>query len=244
VARFDTAGAIVNAVASEVGLTPATNPFVSTDPAFQQLCNILSSAGRELFAMNEWQVLNKKYTVTTQVGDSGNYTLPADYGYIIDQTGWNPTNRLPLGGPLTPQNWEYLVSTGLATSTIYVSFKLDQGQFQILPQPPPVGQTITFEYVSRWWVAVTAAPTVPAQDTVQLSTDVVLYEPILIQKLLKLRFLEAKGFDTTSAANQFINMFNSFTGKDEAAQTLNMSRMRVFPYLGWRNIPETNYGLP
>jgi hypothetical protein len=243
-ARFDTAKSIVNAVAAEVGLTPVVDPFVSTDPAFTQLCAILTSAGRELFAMNEWQALNKNYTVVTANGDSGNYNLPADFGYIIDQTGWDPTNRLPLGGPVTPQNWAYLVNTGLSTSTIYVTFKLDQMQFQILPQPPPVGQTLTFQYVSRWWVAVTAAPTVPAQDSVLLSTDVVLYEPILIQKLLKLRFLEAKGFDTTSAANQFINMFNSFTGKDQAAQTMNMARMRVFPYLGWRNIPETNYGLP
>jgi len=63
-------------------------------------------------------------------------------------------------------------------------------------------------------------------------------------KFLKLRFLEAKGFDTTAAAGQFLNMFNSFTDKDVSAQTLNMSRARVFPYLGWRNIPETNYGLP
>jgi hypothetical protein len=117
-------------LASEVGLTPATNPFVSTDPAFQQLCNILSSAGRELFAMNEWQVLNKKYTVTTQVGDSGNYTLPADYGYIIDQTGWNPTNRLPSGGHLLPKTgstWSarglQLARSMLASSSIRVNFR-------------------------------------------------------------------------------------------------------------------------
>lgn len=244
--RFDTAQNIINAAANESGLTAAStfDPFTSSDPAFVQLVQLLTSAGRELYGMHEWNTLNKTYSLTTHSVDSGNYDLPTDFGYMIDQTGWNPTNRLPLGGPLTPQNWEYLVSTGLAANTIYVSFKINQGQFQILPQPPPEGEVITFEYISRNWVAVTAAPTVPAQDNVRIATDVVLYEPILIVKFLKLRFLEAKGFDTTAAAGQFLNMFNSYTDKDVSAQTLNMARMRVFPYLGWRNIPETNYGLP
>jgi hypothetical protein len=244
--RFDTAANIVNAAANECGLVAASgfNPFTSVDPAFVQLCALLTSAGRELYGMHEWNMLNKTFSLTMHSVDSGLYPLPADFGYMIDQTGWNPTNRLPLGGPLTPQNWEYLVSTGLAKSTIYVSFKINQGQFQVLPQPPQEGSVVTFEYVSRYWVAVTGAPTTPAQDQVLVATDVVLFEPILIVKMLKLRFLEAKGFDTNAAANQFINVFNQYTDKDVSAQTLNMARNRVFPYLGWRNIPETNYGLP
>lgn len=242
--RFDTAKNIINAAAAESGLTPVLDPFASTDPAFTQLVQLLTSTGRELYGMHEWNMLNKKFSKTMLSTDTGLYDLPADFGYIIEQTGWNPTNKLPLGGPLTPQNWEYLINTGLANNTIYVSFKINQGQFQVLPQPPPNNSIVSFEYVSRWWVAVTAAPTVPAQDSVLLATDVVLFEPILIVKFLKLRFLEAKGFDTTAAAGQFLNMFNSYTDKDVSAQTLNMSRSRVFPYLGWRNIPETNYGLP
>lgn len=245
-ARYDTAQAVINAAANECGLaTPASfNPFTSNDAAYVQLVALMTQAGRELYGMHEWNILQKNFSQTMLSTDSGSYNLPADFGYMIDQTGWNPTNRLPLGGPLTPQNWEYLVSTGLAKSTIYVSFKISQGLFQVLPQPPPNNSVITFEYISRWWAAVTGAPTTPAQDFVQLATDVVLFEPILISKLLKLRFLEAKGFDTSAAAQQFINVFNQYTDKDVSAQTLNMARNRVFPYLGWRNIPETNYGLP
>lgn len=244
--RFDIAQNIINLAASEVGLSaPAANdPFLSADPSFIQLCNLLTSAGRELYGMHEWQALTKINSITTHSVDSGKYDLPADFGYFIEQTGWNPTNRLPLGGPMTPQNWEYLVSTGLATNTIYITFRLVDMQFWILPQPPPEGQLITFEYISRYWVANTLLPTIPAKDSVTAATDVVLFEPVLITKMLKLRFLEAKGFDVTAAAQQFQTAFNGFTGKDVASQTLNMARMRVFPYLGWRNIPETNYGLP
>lgn len=243
---FKTAQQVINQVANEVGLAapPTFDPTVSADPAFVQLTALCTSAGQELYGMHEWQTLQKTFQITTHAIDTGIYPLPPDFGYIIDQTGWNPTNRLPLGGPLTPQNWEYIVRSGLGTNTVYVSFKISQNQFQTLPVPPQEGGIITFEYISRWWVAVTGAPTTPAQDSVLLATDVLLFEPILIEKFLKLRFLEAKGFDTTAAAQQFMNTFNQYTGKDVASQTLNMARMRVFPYLGWRNIPETNYGLP
>lgn len=247
-ARFDTAGEIVNSAAVECGLTAVSDPFISTDPAFVQLCGLLTNAGREMLALHQWNRFVQVHTITTNVPpDTGNYDLPADFGYMIDQTGWTPTNAgtgLPLGGPLSEQDWAYLVNTNLASSTIFVSFKQSQGQFQVLPQPPPDNIEIVFSYISRYWVAVTAAPTVAVKDKVTLSSDVVLYEPILIVKFLKLRFLEAKGFDTTSAAGQFNTVFMQWTGNDTSSPVLNAARMRLFPYLGWRNIPETNYGLP
>lgn len=247
-ARYDTAGEIVNAAAVECGLTAVSDPFASSDPAMVQLCTMLTNVGRELLGLHQWNRFVKVHSITTAVPpDDGNYDLPDDFAWIIDQTGWTPTNAglgLPLGGPLSEQDWAYLVNTNLASSTIYVSFKQSQGQFQVLPQPPPDGIEITFSYISRWWVAETATPTVAEKDKVEASTDVVLFEPILITKFLKLRFLEAKGFDTTAASTQFHSVFMQWTGKDASAPVLNMARMRLFPYLGWRNIPETNYGLP
>lgn len=243
--RYDTAANVINLAASECGLTAVADPYTSLDPAFIQLKNLLTQAGREMIALHDWQRLIKTHTITTVVPpDTGDYDLPADFGRMIDQTGWTPTNRLPLGGPLSPQDWTYLVNTNLASSTVYVSFRQAQGQFKVLPQPPPTGIVMNFEYISRYWVATAAAPTVLAKDAPTAADDVILYEPILITKFLKLRFLEAKGFDTVAASKQFEVAFMQWTGNDISAPTLSMARLRVFPYLNWRNVPETNYGLP
>lgn len=247
--RFDTAANIINQAASECGLTAVSDPFASQDAAFVQLRNILTSAGQELLGAHEWQKLIKKktYTFGTDVPippSTNQFELPDDFAWIIDQTGWTPTNLgmgLPLGGPLTPQDWTYLVATNLANSTIYVSIRQAQGALWVLPDPPPTGTEITFEYVMRNWAETAAG--VP-QDSVSASDDVVLYEPILIKKFLKLRYLEAKGFDTTAALTQFANSFMQWTGKDLTAPVLSMARNRVFPYLSWRNVPQTNFGLP
>jgi hypothetical protein len=246
-ARYDTAADIINGAAGECGLTAVPDPYASSDPAFIQLCGILKTSGLEMLSLYQWQKMVKEHSITTVVPpDDGNYDLPEDFGYMIDQTGWSPMSAgtgLPLGGPLSEQDWAYLVNTNLASSTIYVSFKISEGQFQVLPQPPPDGIEINFRYISRYWVAV-AGSTTGTKFAPTQTDDIILFEPILMIKFLKLRYLEAKGFDTTAAVGQFLTMFQAWTGKDVSAPVLNMARSRYFPYLGYRNIPETNYGLP
>ncbi len=243
--RYDTAAQIVNDAATECGLVAVSDPWASSDPAFVQLRNILTSAGRELLGLHEWQQFIKDYTFNTTPPDSGTneYDLPDDFGYMFDQTNWSPTTRFPLGGPLSPQDWSYLVNTNLASSTVYVSFRIVEGVIALLPDPPPDDTDIYFQYASRYWVAA-AATTVGTKDRAEAADEVILFEPILIVKFLKLRFLEAKGFDTTAALGQFNSVFMQWTGKNVSAPVLSLARFRVFPYLGYRNIPETNYGLP
>ena len=244
-ARFETVTQAIKQAGLESGLLNIpTDPYSSTDPAIQQLVGLATSCGRELLQMREWQKLIVSYSLTTQIGDTGFYNLPVDYDRHIDQTDWNPSNRLPLGGPLTAQDYTYLLATNLASSTIYISFREKDGQFVVLPQPPPVGQTLTFEYISRYWVATSAAPTILAKDAPTQADDIVLYDPILFQKFLKLRFLEAKKFDTTAASQQFENALMSRGGQDKSAPVLSAARARGFPYLDDRNVPETGYGLP
>lgn len=243
-ARYETSQQCITQAALECGLIASSNAYTNTDQAITQMVGILNSCGRELVGMREWQRLIVSYSLTVVGGDTGFYNLPADYGRHIDQTDWNPSNRLPLGGPLTAQDYTYLLATNLASSTIYISFREKDGQFVILPQPPPVGQVITFEYNSRYWVCAAVAPTTLAKDAPTAPDDILMFEPVLIQKLLKLRFLEAKKFDTTAASQQFNNALMAWGGMDKSAPVLSAARSRGFPYIDDRNVPETNYGLP
>lgn len=237
-AKYDTAGAIINLAASEVGLTPVASPIGSTDPAFLQLTQLLTSAGRELLALHNWQRLTKEATFTTTT--AAEYDLPSDFGYMIDQSHWDRSNSLPLAGPLSAQDWQYLLGSDSAASSIYVSFRVAEGVLKILPDPAPAGVDVAYEYVSRNWVVENNGTTF--KDLVENDSDVVLYESSVIVKFLKLRFLEAKGFDTTAATNQFGSVFMQWTGKDISAPVLNMARRSSFPYLSERNIPDTGFG--
>ena len=244
-ARFESANTILNRTALEVGLLTVTDPVSSTDEAYRQLRGLLDGAGQEMVELHPWQVLTDVFEFTTSVPpDTGTYDLPEDFAYMIDQTGWDKSNRVAIGGPLSAQDWSYLDGRDLVSQSIYASFRLVDNKFDLYPQPPPDGLQIRFEYIKRNWVV--EADKTTFRDTIGQGSDIVLYEPILIIKFLKVKFLQAKGMDALPAINEFERMMDSRTGKDTGASILSASNnSRGFPYLHpYYNTGDTGYGAP
>ena len=242
--RYATANDVINRAAVEIGLNADVDPVSSKDEAYVQLKYLLDSAGQELVQLNNWQMMTRDFSLTTTKLDTGSYDLPSDFSHMIDQTGWDRTNAAPVGGPLSDQDWAYLAGSDLTSQTIYVKFQLDGGKLQLYPQPPPAGLEISFKYMSRTWVAE-QVNTDNRFTTVQTGSDIILYEPILIVKFLKVKMLEAKGFDASSARLEFENMLDSTTGKDVGAPILSAGRnSRNYPYITpYRNTGDTGIGL-
>lgn len=242
-ARFKSINDICNQVAVEIGVPKTADVFATSDATFIQLTTLASACGYELLQDENWEGLVRTHEFTTENGDSGKYDLPDDFGYMINQTHWDRTNNVMVGGPLTAQEWTYLLGRDLVSQTIYATFRERENQFWLFPQPPPVGLEIAFEYVSRNWVVVKGEAGV-FSDMVQNPSDVVLYEAFLFERLLKMRFLESRGFDTTAAAASYMKAMDAWTGKDKGAPMLNAGRTYGgVPYLdGFRNTPDTNFG--
>ena len=243
-ARQETANTIINRAALEVGLSTVSDPVADADKSFIQLTGLLTAAGQELVELHQWQVLRQEIEFTTAVpSDDGIYTLPTDFSYMIDQSGWDQTNKAPVTGPLSPQDWSYLVGRDLVSQTIYSSFRIVENKLELFPQPPADGIVFRFEYISRYWIQQ-AGENSPDEDTIQIGTDVVLFEPILVIKFLKVKFLEAKGFDSSAARLEFETIFQSRTGKDVGAPILSAAASsRSFPYLNpYRNVGDQGFG--
>tara|TARA_R110000737_G_scaffold60697_2_gene87506 strand:- start:2428 stop:3168 length:741 start_codon:yes stop_codon:yes gene_type:complete len=238
-----TAAHIINRVASEVGLATTSDPYASTEDHFVQMTYLLQTCGEELCLAYPWEFLTESHQITTVAAtDTGDYALPADFQYMIAQTGWEHANNVPLGGPLTPQDWTYLVGRDLSSSTIYASFRLREGQFSVFPQPPPDGLDINFEYQRRTWVSSVSSGLDVADIVV--STDVPYFDRTLISRMLKVKFLESKGFDTTKAQDDFNQIYGFITGKDKSAEIVNAGgRGGSVPYLNsYRNVGDTGFG--
>ena len=241
-ARLSTAEDIINKTAVSVGLNSTADPVGSNEDTYIQLRQLLDDAGQEMVEIFPTQTLVQSYQVTTSSTDSGEYMLPDDYSYMIDQTGWEHTNRVSLGGPLSPQDWTYLKGRDLVSQSIYASFRLQDNLFTILPNDPvPEALDINFEYISRNWVREAGGI---RRDTIGANTDTVLFEPILIRKFLKCKWLDSKGFDASSAKHEFDTLLNSRMGKDTGAPILSASQnQRGFPYLSTLgNTPDSGYG--
>jgi len=241
-AYYEDVSSIINGAAVECGLEPAVDVLASSNVAFTQLRYLLDAAGQELIRMADWQELVSLYELTTSALDTGEYALPSDFDHMINQTGWDFTNQNPLSGPASPQMWQYLKARDYISGSMFVIFRLKKQKFNILPDNPvPGGIDIKFEYIRNTWCSNSAGNQFFTK--VQQTSDLVLYPPILIKKLLKVKFLEAKGFDSEKARDDFALMFDATTGQDKGAPVLNAGVLRGYPYLdGYRNVPYTGYG--
>ena len=236
---------ILNRVAAEVGIAPIADPFASQDPFFLQLKYLLNTAGEELMQAYPWELLIRSHQIVTVLGDSGAYDMPADFGYILNQTEWDRSNNIAMGGPLSAQEWTYLKGRDLASNTLYASFRIAQGKFNVFPSSPAAGLDLNFEYMSINWVQVgdsdPAAPTYKSEVT--LGSDIPLFDKTLITRAVKVKYLESAGFDTTKAQGDYNQIFSFLTGTDKGAPILNAGRRGGrYPYLNSYNTPDTGFG--
>lgn len=240
----ENANEILNRVAAEVGLEPVADPWASTDQHFGQMRYLLQTAGEELTLAHVWEWQTRSHNIVTGVLETGNYPLPDDFLQMIDQTGWERSENVPLFGPLSAQDWTYLLGRDLVSHTIYASFRIKEGQFSIFPQPPPSGLDINFEYQTKNWIS-DGQPTPTYSDKVLSGDETILFDRTLITRYLKLKWLEAKGFDTNKPQDDFNVVFTSLTGKDKGAEIISAGRnARQFPYLDSRyNTKDSGYGL-
>ncbi len=238
-----TANDILNRVAAEVGLEPVSDPYGSAQPEFKQMTYLLNICGEELSQLYPWEFLMREHQILTQDTDSGDYPLPDDFLYMINQTGWERAENVPLFGPLSPQDWQYLLGRDLVSHTIYASFRIQQGAFTIFPQPPPAGLDIHFEYINRCWVIDSTQPDT-CIDRVKTGSDTPLFDRTLISRMLKVKFLDAKGLDSTKAQADANQAFQMLTSHDKGASILTAGRTRRgYPYLdGFNSVPDTGYG--
>lgn len=255
--EFGTVAEIINDAAVEVGLggtatTSYSDPFSSTDPNVTQLCVMLKSAGREMVKARNWNYLRRECLITTVAGVS-NYALPSDFLNMIDQTGWVRTTRLPMAGPVSPQEWQYLKAR-LVGVTLTILFRPINRTIQIFPDGvnAPGGLVLAFEYQSSNWVgndpAVTGGVTTnavlafPAADAPSAATEVVWFDKWMMSRLLKLRFMEDKGLPTASADRAFQRAFDMASSDDVQGPILNLAKQNFGQLMGERNVPYTGFG--
>jgi len=233
-----TANDLLNRVALEVGLDQEADPWASTEKEFVKMQALLNVAGEELSQNYPWEFLVKEHIITTVAADQ-EYDLPSDFLYMVNQTGWERTQSNPLSGPLSPQDWQYLAGRDLVSSSIYTSFRINEGVFKVYPDPIPANLEITFEYVSRNWV-LDGSTGNTYKDSVTQGSDTPQFDRLLLSRFLKVKWLEQAGFDSSKAQSDLNQSFSLLQSRDKGSSILNTGRGgRSFPYL---TAPDTGFG--
>ena len=146
---YDTAGQITPDAATLCGLSPPTNPFTLTDPLFLQSVSLLKSAGRDMVRDFEWPQLRVRYNFAT-TPSVAEYAMPEDFDRWVNETQWNTSSRLPLGGPVPPNGWELLQVFNVVGA--FQLFFFTRGDRLIVAPTLPSPNTIPRSPVREWVV--------------------------------------------------------------------------------------------
>lgn len=237
-ARFESASELITTAAVEVGLPPVQSPFSSTDPIYQQLIKLLNVCGRELALMPSWNMQFREGTLTVVAGQT-EYDLPTDFLSVVDSTMYDNASGF-YGRNVTPQGW--VAWTKEEPSLLWpVVFRVARRKI-IIPDSVPAGTVLSYEYRSRAWVVSGTSQDV-YKDKVDAGGDVVLFEPVLMTRMLVFKFLRAKGFESSGAFAEFTTVLDMVKSSDRPAATHDLS---CTPFgrklLGIDNVPDTGFG--
>lgn len=235
--RYLTVEEMVTQTMQAMGLPAPTTIVGSADKTALQLLALANELGIELIGDGKWQAFYREYHITTAIGVD-TYPLPEDLDGFIADSQWNRTTRLPAIGPLEEYEWQMLKARQLAGTTFTMLFRISEGNIVFYEVPSTV-QDIYMSYTGKGWVRSAA---LAYQDNILADDDSILYDPTLFKMGLKLKWREAKGFDTSAAAKRFYDMLAKAKAKDKPGRTLSLVSTADYPYLGVINIPDTNYG--
>jgi hypothetical protein len=233
-----TALELVQSAAVEMGLQAPTSVYSTAELIPQQLGALLNLTGEMLVKRKVWRRLFREVLLPT-VSGQGVYPLPADFARPISQTEWDTINRWPMIGPETVQQWQWLKS-GLISTGPRGQFRLVGNNIEVWPVPGTPGE-ISYCYISKYWAIATDGVTMKPKCTVD--NDTTIFDDRLMISGLKLRFYQAKQFDTNAYASEFQTNMDDAIAQDAGAPILSLSRRPAFPLITVDNLPDTGYGL-
>jgi len=165
------------------------------------------------------------------------YPLPSDWLKQIPATEWDRSNRWPLLGPQSAQDWQSFKS-GIVYAGPRLRFRIQGGTLSINP-PPAANVNLAFEYISNAWAL--AADGVTYKTKFTNDSDTFIYDDSLMLSGVKLRWLQTKGFDYTAAYKEYMDYLAICKAQDKSAPTLSLAPMSGSVLLTNRNIPDGSW---
>jgi len=210
--------------------------YGSTNQTALQCVALVKAAGKSLVRDNNLAALITDYTFSTVAG-TANYDLPAGFKAFANMSQWNRTTTLPVFGPTSGANWQYLKSSIANGTTITQFFRIAGSYFSIHPTPTAT-ETIAFDYYSKYWVVTQSSG--DFTDTFASDNDTCRIDEYLLTKDLKWRFLQAKGMPFEAEYREWESLKDQYLADDGGKGVICLSP-NPRPMLG--NIPDTNFGL-
>jgi len=197
------------------------------------------------------QVIDSTHFVVNQVAANSNsniemavgqeaYAMPFDVDKLIPSTMWDRSYRWQILGPLTPAQWQVLLS-GLQPAGPRRRFRIMNDQFVINPVPYDSNELV-YEYYSCNWCMNSSYQTQPRWTS---DTDTYLLDDDTFILGLKWRFRRAKGLDYDQEWQDWDRSIDRYKANQATSTNISInSSAPGFRLLEPNNVPDTGFGVP
>ena len=240
---------IVSDLCGRQNLPVPTTVYGTTDPQVRQMAKLLEEEGNDLAMRHPWECLIREaFHTTIAAEDQGAIdTIAVPVGAsssdgfrsIVNQTIWDRTTRLPVCGPMNPQQWQAMKA--VTTSGPKYRFRIRGGKLLVNPTPP-AGESWYFEYITKFWILGANGTTYKNRFT--LDTDVILLPDDLVLQGLRWRWKKEKGMDYAEDFRTYETQVKDQASKDGGKPVLRMDMA------GWGGpqpgifIPDGSWNVP
>lgn len=205
---------------------------------FAITANNLVTSTRVVEVVNATTIRVDQPATQTAVGENivmarDTYARPDDFGWFINRTMWDRTNRWELIGPISPQTDEYnrsgVVTTGPRRRWRQIG--LPDICWRLWPPPTATGDfpaTLVFEYIWKTWARDEAGA-----PLTKLSADT--DEPIIDAQALilatKWRLWQVKGFEYGAMQAEYLDYVSRLSARDGGSADLSLAKPMQSPML-------------
>jgi hypothetical protein len=211
---------IAQDVAVDVSLAQPSELVGDTGDGAELLRHITRTC-RQL-AQKDWSFLRKEQTFTTIAAQIQTSGVPGDFLRIVDGTSWNRTERRPLEGPLSPQEWASYIAN--VSGGIRDQFRFIGGNYEMYPAPS-AGDTIAYEYIKNTIGTDSTGTTERAAFSVD--TDLTHFDDELVILGALWRYKQAQGGDYSEEYVEYQVRLAELYASDGGNDKLDMSGSRV-----------------
>lgn len=210
---------IIQYTCGRQGVPVPTTVLGTTDTQVLQMLRLLEEEGNDLAQRGLWQALTFEagFSATAAV-TQGNVTSLASNGFrfIKNGTFWDRTNKLPVLGPMSDQEWQTALAVVVTGPRYYYRIRANLIQFN--PKPPS-GDQLFFEYQSKYWI-IGADGSYKQYFT--LDTDGILLPEELVLMGLRWRWMKEKGLPYADLFNTYEEQVKNALGRDGGKPVLAM----------------------
>lgn len=227
--------AIVQSVCKRMNFPPPQAVAGSSDPAYQQMMELLNEEIEEVSTRKEWSDFIYDVTWTTLAREdqenidiicfpNNGTNVPGPttgrVAYIVNDTLWNQTTRLPVFGPISPQVWE--AQKAMPLTGLLMQYRIMQNRLHLYPVPP-AGQVLAFEVASEFMVIDDSGASRVFKKAFSKDTDQVPLHDSHMKAALRWRWKKEKGLSYAEDKARYENILADRMSRDGTRKILSLS---------------------